>query len=183
MTYTIEQMIEIWRERLALMPTLEEGSVERFDGIDLDAALRRSIRDWHLHLLDHGDVNMLCPEEIGFLTTYDRPTNGIVRITLPDNCRRVTSIILENSRYHTTIISPEDPQIHRMLRIFANPFIRKSLIGSIAIIHSPTYITVFSPEDTPTIKSMLAILDSGEDSIKIHPSALATIPHQIQLMP
>lgn len=97
-------------------------SVERFDGIDLDAVLAPRLQEDYLRWLDGADPDMLRLEDVrtrAVLTSQE----GVTVLTLPDDCRSLVAVRLQGWRRRADIIDADsgDVRLSRIGNEFAQP--------------------------------------------------------------
>lgn len=97
-------------------------SVERFDGIDIDAVLRPRLESERLKWLDEADIDLLTKADVrGVLSVASR--GGATVVTLPDEYRRLLYIRLAGWSRRAEIIEHDsgDPRLARLGNEFATP--------------------------------------------------------------
>lgn len=111
-------------------------SVERFDGIDLDAALRSRLRSAWYELLDTADPALLPTADYTNSVTTLYESDCSVTIALPPGCRRLTSIRLRAWRRPAEIICNSDGAYPNSL---GNPYAQPGYEHPIALRRLNTY--------------------------------------------
>ncbi len=109
-TYTLQQMLGIWKMQRGLMPMRSDGVTVRTDGIDLDALLTLDINSWYARLLDTADPRLLGVTDISADVALLRQTDGSGLIVLPETVRRVVEVKLGGwERPARLVLDDDDP--------------------------------------------------------------------------
>jgi len=172
MIYTEDQMLAAWREALGLNVTRTDATVERTDGIDLDARLRRAMRAWYLDALDHGPLCHLSPDDVA-READEMLVVGHLTATLevPEAWRRIVSVQLEGwARPVAPVAAADAPLLlERMSSMYSAPGPSEPaavLVGG-TLICSPS---------APRVASLMAAVDPGPGMYRMSESMLGTIP-------
>lgn len=105
-------MLALWKRRHFIEPLRADCTIERTDGIDLDARLREEMRAWYLDLLRHGPVEALAPAEIAGECRAVVSPEGVTELILPAGVERVLSVQLSGwCRAATVIADPRHPAV------------------------------------------------------------------------
>ena len=83
-----EDMLELWKTRLRLLPARRDCVIERDDGIDIDQVLLQDIKEWYAWLLWHGNVAWLPVEDVSNDVMAQIDDEGVVTVSLPSQCVR-----------------------------------------------------------------------------------------------
>ena len=78
-----EEMLELWKTRLRLLPARRDCTIERDDGIDIDQVLLLDIKEWYAWLLWHGDASLLPVEDLSGDVSPQIDDEGVVTVLLP----------------------------------------------------------------------------------------------------
>ncbi len=166
-TYTLNQMVTLWRQRAGLTPLRTDCSIEAEDGIDVDRALTARIRQWQLHALDTAPTEMLDVKDIADLCTSRRTLQGTTEITLPDDCRRVVAVQMASWRVAVAPISAAEACASAVT--LDNPYAAAAPIA----IARPGKLTVYPAE--ASVAAILAVMDTGPETIVCDERLLDTI--------
>ncbi|MDE6097394.1 MAG: hypothetical protein K2G24_00740 [Muribaculaceae bacterium] len=106
----------------------EDCTVERFDGIDLDAALRPKLESDYLKWLDSADPDLLRIEDVRTLAVLTS-RGGATVLELPDSCRRLVAVRLAGWSRRAEIVEADsgDPRLARIGNEYASPGIEHPL--------------------------------------------------------
>lgn len=85
---TEQEMLDMWKLRIGLTQARRDCTVEREDGIDVDALLLSDIRQWYAHTLASAPTHLLPVEDVAGSVFADIATDGSITVELPDNCVR-----------------------------------------------------------------------------------------------
>ncbi len=180
MKLTLDQseMLALWKRRHFIEPLRADCTIERTDGIDLDARLREEMRAWYLDLLRHGPVEALAPAEIAGECRAVVSPEGVTELILPTGVERVLSVQLSGWCRAATVIA--DPR-HPAVRLQENPFSRGGVEAPVAI-WSPgsevvRLMSAAVAAGTP-VASVLAAVDAGPDLYTFDEQAVALINPQ-----
>lgn len=161
LTLTAAEMLARWRLLKAIEPARLDCSVERTDGIDLDAYLSAEMRRWYLDLLDHAPASLLAPANIASRASVrDCGTHAFVR--LPAGCRRVLAVRLAGWPLAVSPVA-DSPAARRAA---TNPY--TSAPVAVAVDSGRGLVT--SPGSS--IELLLAAFDSGPESYSFDELAL-----------
>lgn len=174
------EMIERRRRALALTPLRTDCTIERTDGIDIDATLEQELRRWYLNLLDTAEPRLLAPENIaGRLacsTTGDDDCRAVV-VELPSNCRRVFDLKLEGWT-HAVPVLPHS-ELARVIACQQNPYTRATPWRPVAVLgaggddgRSPDILAWPSTGLFPSAQIVTAVTDPGPELYILDESAL-----------
>lgn len=178
MVYTEKQMLQAWREALGLNVSLTEATVERTDGIDLDARLRRAMRAWYLDALDHGPLCHLVPEDVTAEVT-EMLVAGPVTSTMeiPEAWRRMVSVQLAGWARPAVPVAAADAglALERMASRYAAPGPAEpvAVVAGTSLICCPA---------APRAACVLAVVDPGPELYRMSESLLGTIPTDLSLI-
>ena len=165
-------MLQAWREALGLNIILTDATVERTDGIDLDARLRRAMRAWYLDALDHGPLCHLSTEDVAREAT-EMLTHGRIASSLeiPEAWRRIVSVQLSGwERPAAPVAAADAPlQLERMASLYSAP----GPAEPVAVIVGSTLICCPA---APRALCVLAAVDPGPELYRMSESLLGTIP-------
>lgn len=166
-TYTLNQMVTLWRQRAGLIPLRTDCTIEVEEGIDVDRALTARIRQWQLRALDTAPTNLLEVKDIADMCSARRTTQGTTVITLPDDCRRVVAVQMASWRLPLAPISAEQAQVSSVM-----PDNRYAAATPTAIA-SPGMLTIYPAE--AAVAAIYAIMDPGPETIVCDERLLDTI--------
>lgn len=179
MTYSDSQMLAIWRRALGFEAALADASVERTDGIDLDAWLRHRMRQWYLHCLDTAPLEKLVLTDVAADASAllgPDPHNTVSGSVTPDQgWRRIVSVRLFG--WHRPAEPLEGPDGRAALERMACRFTAPSVQDPVAVL-TPGRLIV-APVVRPLVESLLVVADTGPDIYSLHESLLKTIPSQL----
>lgn len=168
---TSDEMLQIWRERAGLEPINTDCSIERFDGIDLNAMIRQRMRQWYLAMLDEGRPEYLgTPSEAAELFTVT--PDG--RITADGTVRRTMTLQLSSWKRPAAVKDIAD--IAGLVPLEANLYSAAGEMSPLAWRESSGIIRVTPCTTSDAITSALAYTDPGEDLYILDERGLSTIP-------
>lgn len=175
-TYTLNQMVSLWRQRAGHLPVRTDCSIEAEDGVDIDAIIQGKIRQWQLELLDTADPALLEVSEIAELCAVERDTVRASFIALPAECRRVISVQMASWPYPVKPLTPE--QASRRQLLSGNPYAAPGPVEPLVTAYPGRL--VIAPGEARII-SLKAITDPGPETITIDERLLSKIPSRLTL--
>ncbi len=105
---TEQEMLDLWKLRLGLTQARRDCTVEREDGINVDALLLSDIRLWYARTLASAPAHLLPVEDVAEKVFADIGTDGTITVNLSDNCVRPLCWHVEGwERDVTTFHSPD----------------------------------------------------------------------------
>lgn len=160
---TSDEMLNLWRNLRIAEPPRLDCAVERVDGPDFTQWLETQMRAWYLDLLDHGDLNHVCPTDV----SYNAIVKGtdLKHIEVSAATRRIISV--EYSEWGAPV--PVNATEARVRAAAANPYIRRPLVAAIG----PYTLLVAGARGT--LKAINAIVDPGPGLYLLDDSALSLI--------
>lgn len=180
MKLTLDQteMLALWKRRHFIEPLRADCTIERTDGIDIDARCREEMRAWYLDLLRHGPVEVLAPAEIAGECRAVVSPEGVTELILPAGVERVLSVQLSGWCRAATVIT--DP-CHPPVRLQENPFSRGGVEAPVAIWTPGSEVvrlmSAAVAAETP-VASVRAAVDAGPDLYTFDEQAVALINPQ-----
>lgn len=177
--FSHQQMLQAWRTRAGLEPSVSDGSLERFDAVDIDSRISLMMRRWYLDLLDTGDPAMVgCASEVAPMLTLTPCVGGYAaRISGNDSIRRVVSIRLSGWQRDAVLVDASPAS--RTVALQSNPFSRAGSTDPVAWRHPDGDLIVVPADSDSRIISAKAYLDTGADLYRLDERALTTIPRDI----
>lgn len=180
MTYTEHDMLAIWLRVLGLEASQAGADVTaRSDGIDVRAYLRRAMRSWYLHQLDHAPVAALTVTEAraeaeGLFELLPRSAD-IGRVAVPERWRRICSVHVHGWQrpVEPVAMAQAGAALERLVSRYSMPGPAEPL----AVLTPGALIC--APVGRPAFESLTVVADPGPDTYTLHESLLETIPKSI----
>lgn len=113
-TYSLEEMLEEWKTRKMLLPGRRDCTVERDDGIDLEAILVREIEAAYDRLLREAPTEWLPVNDIAENCPIEIADDLTAVMHLPANCYRVVEVKLPSWKH--AVSRMENPDSETALR-------------------------------------------------------------------
>lgn len=178
-TYTKEQLLAKARMLLGFAHSRADCGATQTDGVDVDAIILETLRNWYLNLLRFGTPSMLAPQEIQALTSLPSGTAGGSMITLPQECVRVLSVRLPG--WHHSVEAESSERMNDVVSLQLNPYTQSTADTPVAVIDASRKIIYAWPQAAEYGNlSILAAVDNGEDSYTFDDSALTTLPEALE---
>ena len=177
MELTEEEMLEMWKLRVGLMPARRDCTVEREDGLDLDGKLLVDIKQWYAQLLATGPVEWLPVEDVSGDVTAESDSTGVITAVMPDRCVRPVSWHVAGWAVDVTRFEEPDSVVARQQSL---EWLRGGGARPVAVLREDAVLlyTTDSPEDF-TIDKALCVVRPDDGSYQFSQEALATIPNGI----
>lgn len=176
-TYDDSRMLELWRQCAGLEPAIAEGSVERFDNLDIDRRLRIAMRSWYLEYLREAPLHKA---PVTDLTQYARlsktSTRGCYRLSMICPVARITEIETAEQGM-IAIVDPETPDGRRMAAALENRIYRLGGKATAICGHCSDTAIIYGPDDidlTPT--AVRGVMITDDDVFTFDESVLNEIP-------
>jgi hypothetical protein len=170
-----DEMLERWRIFRDLEPLRADSVVDRTDGLDIDSALRWQMRAWYLDLLDHADPVRLAPVDVANRSTLHPEADGSAVIILPENCRRLISIMVDGWDLPAKLTTPDSSLAVLQL----NPFTRGNCHAPVAVVDGLRCHIYPLPDVDAGILWAMAAVAPDDGSYLLDDSALALIAPQL----
>lgn len=173
MDLTEDEMLELWKSRFRLLPARRDCTIEREDGIDIDAVLLTDIREWYAGLLLKGDVEMLPVEDLSKELFADVSTDGVVTVPLPACCVRPVEWHVEGwERSVTRFYHPSTVEA----RCQNNFYLRGDTYNPAAVIFEDRLVLYsVKPGVDALVDKALCVVRPAGGHYKFNEAALATI--------
>lgn len=171
MKLSTEEMLHQWRMRRALEPLRSDCVVQRADGIDLDPLLKMEMRDWYLNLIDTAPIEMLAPEDICADVALVVKSDGSAEVALPERCRRVVEVRLEEWDRAAHIVKPGS----RQARCQQSRYSRGGAVEPVAIVENGSMRLYSVLSSAPKLVKLLCVVEPEDGYYTFDERALATI--------
>lgn len=172
MKLTDKQMLDHWRESRGFVSAHSGCSMELFDYTDLKQRLNVEMRQWYLHLLDHGDLRYIVLHDVAERLTLTGDLGGIWHARLPVDVRRLVSLTVSGAEVPVTVASAGSDVRRDTLN--RNRFARSGRHRPTAFVNDDGTLTLFCRDAVtkPVILSAMAVVDPGDETYELDESAL-----------
>lgn len=174
MNVSEQEMLTLWRRVMHLDPVRRECTVERDDGIDVDALLLIHLRQWYAHLLVTAPLEWVPIEDVRAQVDVSADQQGVVTAVLPSCAVRPVEWQLAGWDHSvTTFVDPHTPLARRQL----NMWTRSGTMDPAAVWH-PGRLTLYSlPAGvSPVLLLARCVAAPEQNRYVFHQSALETLP-------
>lgn len=173
-TYSRSEMLVLWRRAAGLEPLRSDCTVDRTDGVDVDAMIEPRMRSWYLQLLDTAPVELLRVEDVAaeVVTTANVGRPGALG-TLPPRVRRLVSI--RQTGWKTATVPVGAAEGAERLRRSLNPFLAPGPQTPLCVVLGRS-MELQPFEDGDVVVSARAVTDPGPATYVLDESLLTTIP-------
>lgn len=177
MTYTQEEMLAIWRTRLGFDELRTDCTVERYDGLDVNAGILAAMRAWYLNLLSTAPAQLLPVRQ--FSPATSAAGSSLLRLVPPPECRRVLEV--SSPRW----ACPAEPQSRRdvagLLAGLSSPYAEAAPGLPVAAVCGDGSLLA-APLDEDSAVTLTGVADPGPDTYILDPSLLSSIPTDYSLL-
>ena len=174
------EMLNLWKTILRLEPVRRDCTVERDDGIDIDALLQLHIRQWYAHLLNTAPVEWLPVEDVKAQVTLTLESGGKVSATVPAQCvRPVEWQLTAWQRPVTRFLAPDSHEA----QVALDPYTGAGPCLPAAIDYGNRLLLLSIPADSqpalatatqPALATARCVVRPADGTFSFHPDALAT---------
>lgn len=174
-TLSADEMLRLWKQTAMYETPRLDCSVERTDGIDLDAMLAARIDAWYARLLLEAPANALPLSEIAPMLTPVTLPCGAAEVSLPEGTVRVVSVMMDGwTRPAAVTADPLSPIALRQL----NPFGRSGCAAPVAVVYPDSRMMLYSPPAgiKPSLSSVTAVIKPADGSYLMTDALLSFIP-------
>ena len=174
MTLTDAQMLGHWRRHRGLEDARADCSIELFEGMDINTALRVEMRQWYLNLLDTAPLRYLQLTDISSRLTFTpTATAGVWTAALPVDVRRLITLTLEGAA--PADVEEANPTGRRAV-LNSNPYVRACRHRPTVTVSADRTVTVVcNTLHLPPVIAAMAVVDPGDELYTFDESALSLI--------
>lgn len=174
MSCSPSEMLDLWKTVMRLTPVRRECTIERDDGIDLDALLKLHIGQWYAHLLATAPPRWLPVADLRDQVALTAQASGVVDAALPPQCVRPVEWRLSNwSRSVSQFLDPGDPQAQAQYSEWTRGSSQQP-----AIVDHGRHLTLYSgiAGVEPHLDMARCVTRPEQGTYVFHQAALSTIP-------
>lgn len=177
MTLTHSEMLSRWMLHCGFEPLRADAAVVRTDGIDLERLMAQQMRQWYLDLLDTAPVEMLETDDIAAQLDVTTDGDGVGRVALPADCRRLISIRVKGWSRDATIVDAGSALARRQ----CNRLTRGGSACPVAVVEGRRVALYSLAGDTAVVESAMAVMRPADDVYRLDERALSLIPDVKQI--
>lgn len=168
------EMLALWKKELRLEPVVRDCTVERDDGIDIDALLELHIRQWYAHLLNTAPIEWLPVEDVKADVALTTDAHGKVSATVPPQCvRPVEWQLTAWQRPVTQFLAPDSHEA----QVALDPYTGAGPNRPAAIDYGNRLLLLAIATGTqPALVTARCVVRPADGTFAFHQAALATIP-------
>lgn len=160
-----------WRLHRYLEPLRNDCAVTRTDGIDLDAILITEMEQWYFNYLDTAPGDMLVSENIAATTVMDVDSEGVARIPLETDVRRILEVKMSHWQSPATIVTDTGSIIARRQ---LHKFTRGGAAHPVAVV-TPGLLTLYTAAPRSRLTSLAVVHTPEPGTYPIDTRALSLI--------
>lgn len=174
MRLTESEMLNLWKTVMHLQPVHSGLSVERSDGVDLDAILLTRIRQWYAQLLQSAPENVVPVADVKDALSVSVADNGVVTAVVPPQCVRPVEWKLKGWKKSVTLfLEPGAPEVAYMYNDWTSP----GIFDPAAIDFGDRLLLFSLPAgELPEVEVARCVVRPADGTFAFHASALSTIP-------
>lgn len=173
----MQQAVARARLLLGFDHSREDGDSTQVNGTNVNVLLERTLRQWYLELLDHGELRYLTSAPVeGLLEQADRSPAGAVLLKAPGSCRRILTVRLPGWARSAEVLPAGE--LERTVSRQLNPYTCATADTPVAVMVSDWGKTVacWPPGISGTgVHVASGIIDTGPESMTFDDSALLTM--------
>lgn len=179
MTLTADEMLELWKTRLRLLPARRDCSIERDDGVDIDSVLMLDIREWYARLLAGGEVGWLPVEDLCGEVMCSVDDEGVVAAMLPATCVRPVEWRLKGWKCGVTQFYLPGSYTAMCQR---NIYMRGDCDAPVAVLHDD-HLELYSidPGAVAVVERARCVVRPADGTYRFGEAALSTIQDYLRL--
>jgi hypothetical protein len=173
-TLSESKMLALWKQIMHLDAVRHECTVERDDGIDIDALLLTHISQWYAHLLATTPVEWLPVDDVKADVTMTADSSGVVTAIVPARCVRPVEWKLSGWQCSVTrFLNPDDDEA----RLQHDTWLRAGKCHP-AVVDCSNRLLLYSidTDATPVLDIARCVVRPADGSYIFHNEAIATIP-------
>ena len=176
---TEEEMLELWKTRLRLLPARRDCAVERDDGIDIDNVLLTDIREWYARLLAGGSVQWLPVADLSAEVECATDDEGVVTAQLPPQC--VRPVEWKPAGWKRGVV-----QFHAVGSYTdmcqRNIYLRGDALAPVAVLHDDRLVLYsVEPGTAAVVEQARCVVRPADGSYCFHEAALSTMHDYLKL--
>ncbi len=175
LTLTPAELLEYRRNMAGLEPSNLEFTIERTDGIDIDAIIAARLRRWYVDALSTASTVLLPVCDVASASTIaPGPYPGSSTVTLPDGCLRPAGVRLAGWESQATVLPAE--ALPDILRRQDNPFARATARYPVAVQIQGRSDAILAFPAAASVASITAVKDPGDTLYILDEALLAQLP-------
>ncbi len=179
MNLTEDEMLELWKTRLRLLPARRDCTIERDDGIDIDSVLLPDIREWYARLLAGGDIGWLPVEDLALKVACETDDEGVVTALLPSECVRPVEWKLAG--WKRSVVQFHVAGSYKAM-CQRNIYLRGDAEAPVAVLHDDRMVLYsVEPGTTAAVKQARCVVRPADGSYRFHEAALSTMHDYLKL--
>lgn len=170
------EMIQLWQLTNGLTPMRSDCDMIRTDGLDTQALLLCHIKRWYENLLTSAPPRLLPIADLASQAEATADADGVVCITLPDECVRPLSVRLDGWHRPADIVDLDSlpPSTRHLMQ---SPLCVGGAINPLAVLQPDGTLRLYSSAASqPNVTSLLCVVRPPEGVFRLDPALLATIP-------
>ena len=175
------EMLNLWKTIMHLQPVRRDCTIERDDGIDVDALLLVKIRQWYACLLQSAPEGVVPVEDVKDHLSLMMADNGVVTAIVPPECVRPVEWKLSAWKKSVTLfLQPDVPEAAYL----HNEWTRPGVCEPAAVDYGNRILLFSLPEgELPIFDMARCVVRPADGTYAFHASALSTIPSWAATLP
>lgn len=172
------EMLALCKRVMKLEPVRRDCTVERDDGIDIDAWIMMRARSWYAQLLMEGPLEWLPVEDVRDEIALTAGADGAVKAVIAPRCVRPVEWQLEG--WHTSVSDFAAPGSNAD-KLQHNPWTRAGSVRPVAVDHGG-WLMLYSVggDAVPTLAMARCVVTPAGGRFVFHQAALPSLePHLV----
>ncbi|MDO4510392.1 MAG: hypothetical protein Q4B68_01065 [Bacteroidales bacterium] len=166
------EMLDLWKTMMHLQPVRRECTIEREDGVDVDALLLIRIRQWYAALLQSAPEGVVPVEDVKDRVRLEVASNGVVTAVIPPECVRPVEWKLTAWEKSVTLFLepgvPEEAYLH-------NEWTRPCTCNPAAVDYGNRLLLFSQPAgEQPSLATARCVVRPADGTYVFHASALSS---------
>ena len=172
--YSREEMIALWRKVMNIDVARRECSVERADGIDVDALLQQHIDVWYGNLLQTAPLKWVPVSDVAQLVNVSADAEGVVTLVLPEHCVRLMEVQMQGWRQSVCEFASPDSEVAHMQ---ASQWLRGGNCNPVAVAYDNRVVLYsITHAQEPVVALARGVIRPHDGSYVFSEQAISTIP-------
>lgn len=180
MTYTEQELIDYGRRLLGFGHVRSDCNLSQSDGVDVDALIAASIRQWYLELLRRGPRELLEGAKVKITASTPLGGAGGARLEVPRECLRVLSVRL--SGWHHAVEPLASSQLEQTMARQLNPYAAATVRAPVAVLSADGSILAWPEGAELGTAEVIGAVDTGAGSYTFAEGALQSLEQHLSTL-
>lgn len=170
---TREEMLNYYKTLTHTTPVLRDCTLERADGIDLDAYMLQRLDQWYATVLAQAPAEFLPIDDVKDEVRLTLLPSGVVSANVPARCVRPVEWMLSDWRHSVTLMAlPGSPQALAQ----RSPWTQAGPNDPVIVDHGNHLLLCSTGSATPTLSMARCVVRPANGQFTFHPAVLTQHP-------